>query len=107
MPENKYKRKLKELEAQKVSNITNTLLSYRKNWSNFSLIGGGLFINLSTLGKFQGFEAYIDGESFDKHLRPAIEAAILDTIKNKKLYLQSELNTIKEITGSETTKESK
>lgn len=80
---NKFERKLKEATAQTTASLLAKLRAWKKDWKNYSLMGSGCFVNITTLGGNHGFEAYLDGEAFDKFVRPAIKEAMEMTLQKK------------------------
>jgi hypothetical protein len=87
---NKFERKLKEATAQTTASLLAKLRAWKKDWKRGSLMGSGCFVNITTLGGNHGFEAYLDGEAFNKFVRPAIKEAMEMTLQKKKEYLDYE-----------------
>lgn len=87
---NKFERKLKEVTAQTTASLLDKLKAWKKDWKNGSLMGGGCFINITTLGGNHGFEAFLDGEAFDKFVRPAIQQAMEMSLQKKKGFIDYE-----------------
>lgn len=90
----KFKRQYKESKSQRAFEQIQSLQAYKKNWSKSSLIGSGCFVNITALGGQVGFEAYVDGESFDMFIRPAIQQAMEHSLAKKKEYLESQARSI-------------
>lgn len=90
----KFKRQYKESNAQRAFEQIQSLQAYKKNWSKSSLIGSGCFVNITALGGQVGFEAYVDGESFDMFVRPAIQQAMEHSLAKKKEFLESQIRSI-------------
>ena len=103
----KFKRQYKESNAQRAFEQIQSLQAYKKNWSKSSLIGSGCFVNITALGGQVGFEAYVDGESFDMFVRPAIQQAMEHSLAKKKEYLESQARSIAIELGLDPTKEKK
>lgn len=91
---NKFERKLKEASAQTTASLLGKLRAWKKDWKNYSLMGSGCFVNITKLGGQSGFEAYLDGEAFDKFVRPAIQQAMEMSLKKKKEWIEAEANSI-------------
>lgn len=81
---NKFERKLKEATAQTTASLLAKLRAWKKDWKRSSLMGSGCFVNITTLGGNHGFEAYLDGEAFDKFVRPAIQQAMGMSLQKRK-----------------------
>lgn len=91
---NKFERKLKEASAQTTASLLGKLRAWKKDWKNFSLMGSGCFVNITKLGGQSGFEAYLDGEAFDKFVRPAIQQAMEMSLEKKKEWIEAEARSI-------------
>lgn len=103
----KFKRQYKESNAQRAFEQIQSLQAYKKNWSKSSLIGSGCFVNITALGGQVGFEAYVDGESFDMFVRPAIQQAMEHSLAKKKEFLESQIRSIAIELGQELVTENK
>ena len=82
------KRKLKELEYQNPWNILNNYRAWKKRGAKIGVTGGGIIINLTSLGLEFGHECYITGETFNKYVQPAITQALRETFQQKRDYLK-------------------
>lgn len=91
---NKFERKLKEATAQTTASLLGKLRAWKKDWKNYSLMGSGCFVNITKLGGQSGFEAYLDGEAFDKFVRPAIQQAMEMSLEKKKEWIEAEARSI-------------
>lgn len=106
---NKFERKLKEATAQTTASLLDKLRAWKKDWKRGSLMGSGCFVNITTLGGNHGFEAFLDGEAFDKFVRPAIQQAMEMSLQKKKEFIDYESKSVEifaeilnNITSSET-----
>lgn len=91
---NKFERKMKEATAQTTASLLAKLKAWKKGWKNRSLMGSGCFVNITALGGQIGFEAYLDGEAFDKFVRPAIQQAMEMSLQKKKEFIDYESKSI-------------
>lgn len=92
---NKFERKLKEATAQTTASLLTKLRAWKKDWKRGSLMGSGCFVNITTLGGNHGFEAFLDGEAFDKFVRPAIQQAMEMSLQKKKNSLITKVNQLR------------
>lgn len=100
----KYKRKIKELEAQDAWNVRKTLEDYNKRWVNSlrHTCHQTTSINISSLiqnGNYKNIEIYITGNSFADHVMPAIKKALEDTLRSQRHDMRFMVETLdKELT---------
>ncbi|MEG1289525.1 MAG: hypothetical protein RRY36_09510 [Bacteroidaceae bacterium] len=91
---NKFERKLKEIEAGSGFSISKCLEYFRVRWVKSSFMGSACFVNITFIGGKPSFECYINGESFDKFVKPAMEQAMKQTLEDKRMYLNMELSVL-------------
>lgn len=82
------KRKLKELNYQDPWNILRNYREWKKRGAKIGVTGGGIIVNITSLGLEFGHECFITGETFNKYVQPAITQALKETLEQKKVYLE-------------------
>ena len=82
------KRKLKELNYQNPWNILENYRAWKKRGAKIGATGGGIIVNVTSLGLEFGHECYITGETFNKYVQPAITKALEETLVQQRTYLK-------------------